>query len=74
MIEKNIYLTKFNSTKETYLISTKYPNIKITKKKEWRGKEYYLPKVVDQYNYNKVGGDLTDQISSYSQQSRKTVK
>ena len=74
MIEKNIYLTKFNSNKETYLISTKYPKIKVTKKKEWSGKEYYLPKVVDQYNYNKVGVDLADQINSYSQQSRKTVK
>ena len=47
--------------------------MKVTKKKECIGGNYYLPKVVDQYNYNMVGVDLADQISSYSN-SQKTVK
>lgn len=33
-----------------------------------------LPKIVDQYNYNKVVVDLVDQINYYFQQSTSTVK
>ena len=31
MIKENIYLTKFNSNKETYLISSKFANSKVKK-------------------------------------------
>jgi len=70
--DSNVLILKWKDKRDLYMISIKH-NSEVVKRHE-RGKIIKKPKVVIDYNVGKTSIDLSDQMSSYSNPFRCSLK